>query len=82
MTTNKQKYSLVSNLPKGMSQRDVLQVFVFDDSREVGFGGSGKQMGTRIKLPHDADLKDVRASVAHGVLTVTVGKLPQAAEST
>lgn len=78
MTNHKQKYSLVANVPKGMNQRDVLQVFVFDDSREVGFPGSGNQMGSRIRLPDDADLTDVRASVAHGVLTVTVGR---AAES-
>jgi len=74
MTLQKNKYSFVSNIPKGLSPRDILQVFVFDDSREVGFAGSGMQMGTRIKLPDDADLRDVRATVAHGVLTVTVGR--------
>ncbi|KAJ3025489.1 hypothetical protein HK097_006670, partial [Rhizophlyctis rosea] len=67
-------YSLLAHIPQGLSQQDVLQVFVFDDSREVGLAGSDTQMGIRVKVPDDANLRDVRACVAGGVLTVTVAK--------
>ncbi|TPX66633.1 hypothetical protein SpCBS45565_g04349 [Spizellomyces sp. 'palustris'] len=70
------KYLVVANVPDGMSQKDTLQVFVFDDAREVGFAGSERQMGVRVKVPDDANLRDVRASVCNGILTVTIGKSP------
>ncbi|KAJ3041257.1 hypothetical protein HDV00_009650 [Rhizophlyctis rosea] len=74
LTEHSSKYSLTAHIPDGMSTRDVLQVFVFDDSREVGLAGSETQMGVRIRVPDDANLRDVKACVAGGVLTVTVAK--------
>ncbi|KAI9011461.1 hypothetical protein BC832DRAFT_550742 [Gaertneriomyces semiglobifer] len=74
LTTHPQKYTITTLLPRGTSPSQTLQVFVFDDAREVGVAGSDEQMGIRVPMPEDADLKSVRASVRGGVLCISIAR--------
>ncbi|KAI9106001.1 hypothetical protein DFS34DRAFT_40809 [Phlyctochytrium arcticum] len=77
VTEQQHSFQVVANLPTGASPRETLQVCVYDDLREIALPGSEGQMGLRLRLPETANLKDVRAMVCHGTLTITVGKVPQ-----
>ncbi|KAI8820710.1 uncharacterized protein EV422DRAFT_529853 [Fimicolochytrium jonesii] len=74
-------YVLVASIPVGTLTTDSFQVYVFDESREIGFGGTDAQMGTRVKMPGDANLARINAAVRDSTLTVTVPKLPFSVEA-
>ncbi|KAJ3023205.1 hypothetical protein HKX48_003983 [Thoreauomyces humboldtii] len=69
-----QCYTVICEIPRGMQIKDAFQVYVFDDDREIGLGATAEQMGLRVKMPGDADLATVKASVASDTLTITVEK--------
>ncbi|KAJ3155731.1 hypothetical protein HDU86_004200 [Geranomyces michiganensis] len=69
-------YQVVAEIPTAMPQDQAFQVFVYDDDRELAFAASQAQMGVRLKLPLDADLAGVKATVSGEILTIRIAKLP------
>ncbi|KAI8918481.1 hypothetical protein DFJ77DRAFT_455768 [Powellomyces hirtus] len=67
-------YTVVAEIPNGMPLHEAFQVYVYDDDREVAFAASTAQMGVRIKMPMEADLSSVTASVCGERLTITIAK--------
>ncbi|KAJ3184691.1 hypothetical protein HDU87_004095 [Geranomyces variabilis] len=69
-------YQIVAEIPTALPQDQAFQVFVYDDDRELAFAASQAQMGVRLKLPIDADLAGVKATVSGEILTIRIAKLP------
>ncbi|KAJ3171183.1 hypothetical protein HDU88_008219 [Geranomyces variabilis] len=71
-------YQIVAEIPSALPQDQAFQVFVYDDDRELAFAASQAQMGVRLKLPIDADLAGVKATVSGEILTIRIAKMPLA----